>query len=167
MRIVGAISLLVGLVFAPSMSAAESALPSRKPGLWQVKTIIDHRDAQARTVEQCIDGATDEMLQSNAGPIAASACLRRNVTRAENSMSIDSTCTLGGKPATAHAVISGSLDSAYTMQVTSESGDLPGGKMVMMMEAKWLGPCAADQKPGDVIMGNGVKVNIPEMQKQK
>jgi hypothetical protein len=37
--------------------------------------------------------------------------------------------------------------------------------MTMTMEAKWLGPCAADQKPGDVIMSNGVKINIPEMQK--
>jgi len=34
------------------------------------------------------------------------------------------------------------------------------------MAAKWLGPCAADQKPGDMIMGNGFKVNILEMQKR-
>jgi hypothetical protein len=38
--------------------------------------------------------------------------------------------------------------------------------MDMTMEAKWLGPCAADQKPGDIIMSNGVKINIPEMEKR-
>jgi hypothetical protein len=36
----------------------------------------------------------------------------------------------------------------------------------MTMAAKWLGPCAADQKPGDMIMGNGMKMNILEMQKR-
>ena len=29
-----------------------------------------------------------------------------------------------------------------------------------MIEARWLGPCAADQKPGDMILGNGMKINI-------
>jgi hypothetical protein len=52
------------------------------------------------------------------------------------------------------------------MTVTSQSDSLPGGKMSMTMAAKWLGPCAADQKPGDMIMGNGFKMNILEMQKR-
>ena len=51
------------------------------------------------------------------------------------------------------------------MTVTSQSEDSPGGKMIMTMEAKWLGPCAADQKPGDMIMSNGRTINILEMQK--
>jgi hypothetical protein len=37
--------------------------------------------------------------------------------------------------------------------------------MTMTMDAKWLGPCAADQKPGDFIMSNGMKINVPEMEK--
>ncbi len=31
------------------------------------------------------------------------------------------------------------------------------------MEAKWIGPCKADQKPGDMVMPNGTKVNMLEM----
>jgi len=77
-------------------------------------------------------------------------------------MTIDSTCVLDGKPATAHSVITGSFDNAHTMTVTSQRPDIPDGKMTMTMDAKWLGPCAADQKPGDVIMSNGTKINIPE-----
>jgi hypothetical protein len=33
------------------------------------------------------------------------------------------------------------------------------------MAAKWIGPCAADQKPGDMIMANGTKINIMDAQK--
>ncbi len=162
MRIAGAVSLLV-LIGAAPMVAAE--LPSRKPGLWQVKTSIDN-NAPARVVQQCIDAATDQMLQSSAGPFASSACPERDVKRSGASMTIDSTCTVGGKPATAHSVVTGSFDSEYTMTVTSQSEDMPGGKLTMTMEARWLGPCAADQQPGDIVMANGVKINILEVQKR-
>ena len=33
----------------------------------------------------------------------------------------------------------------------------------MTIEAKWLGACKADQKPGDIIMANGMKMNILDM----
>lgn len=163
MRSTEAISLLVFICMAPA-SAAE--LPSRKPGLWQVKTSIEGDHAPDRVIQQCIDAATDQMMQSSAGPFAPAACPERDVQRSENSTTIDFICAVGGKPATAHSVITGSFDSAYTMTVTSQSTEIPDGKMIMTMDAKWLGPCAADQKPGDIIMSNGMKINVPEMEKR-
>jgi hypothetical protein len=154
---------VLGLIYLSNAPAAE--LPSRKPGLWEVRTTIGNSNIP-RLIQQCIDASTDQMLQSNAGPFAASTCREREVERSGNSVIIDSTCTMGGKAATSQAVVTGNFDSQYTMTVTSQSEELPGGKMTMTMEAKWLGPCAADQKPGDVIMSNGVKINIPEMQKR-
>jgi hypothetical protein len=146
------------------MAHAEAAdLPARKPGLWEVKTTVDGH-GRAVTVQQCIDAATDQMLQSNAGPFAAPACPEREVKKSDNGMSIDSRCSFNGKAASARAVITGSFDSAYTMTVTSEGADLPA--MTMTSEGKWLGACAAGQQPGDVVMANGVKVNIPELQKR-
>ena len=35
----------------------------------------------------------------------------------------------------------------------------------MTIEAKWTGPCKSDQKPGDVIMPNGMKMNVGDLQK--
>jgi hypothetical protein len=163
MRFIGAASVLV---FIGTLPAPAAELPSRKPGLWEVKTSIGNSSAPARVVQQCIDAATDQMMQSSAGPFASAACPERKVQSSEGSITIDSTCTFGGKPATAHSVVAGSFDSAYTMTVTAKSEDIPGGKMMMTMEAKWLGPCAADQKPGDVVLGNGVKINLPELQKR-
>ena len=60
--------------------------------------------------------------------------------------------------------LSGSFDSAYTMTVTAEGGAMPAVKMTV--EGKWLSACTAGQQAGDVIMANGVKVNIPELQKR-
>lgn len=159
------VALSIGAVFgvlAASHASAADA-PARKPGLWEVKTAIgDH--GRAVTVQQCIDASTDQMLQSSAGPFSLPACTSREVKTSDSGMTIDSKCKFNGKPASAHADIAGSFDSAYTMTVTAEGSDLPATKMTM--EGKWLGACAAGQQPGDVIMAGGVKVNIPELQKR-
>ena len=85
-------------------------------------------------------------------------------------MIVDAVCKVGDATTTTHSVITGSFDSAYTVNVTSKReggkpipGMPPGGAMQMTIGAKWLGACAADQKPGDMIMGNGTKVNVFEM----
>jgi hypothetical protein len=160
-RLCGAVLILAQAGAAP---AAEQL--SRKAGLWEVTTTIDNSSAPPRVVKQCIDAATDELSQSIAGPFSASVCPDRKVQRAADAVTVDSTCSIAGKPASAHAVITGSFDSAYTMKVTAEGALLPGGKMAMTMAGKWLGACAADQRPGDIIMANGVKINIPDMQKR-
>jgi Protein of unknown function (DUF3617) len=163
MRLAALVAVLVLARGAPAGAAGEL---SRKPGLWEVKTSIDNADAPARVVRQCIDAETDPMLQSVAGPFNPAACESRDVRRAADTTTIDFKCTVAGKPATAHSVVTGSLDSAYTMTVTAQSDGIPKGKMVMTMDGKWLGACAADQKPGDVILSNGVKINILEIQKR-
>jgi hypothetical protein len=35
-----------------------------------------------------------------------------------------------------------------------------------IIEARWTGPCKADQKPGDMIMPNGMKINIKQISRQ-
>lgn len=160
MRHCGAIWIVVMSV-APAFAAD---LPSRKPGLWEVRMGVDGKTA-GMAIQQCIDANTDQMMQSSAGPIAAQACSKRDVQRSGDTITIDSTCVISGKPANAHAVITGSFDSAYTMNVTSQSDAIPTGT-TMTIQGKWLGPCAADQKPGDMIMPGGFKANILELQKR-
>jgi hypothetical protein len=154
-------ALLLTMISAAPASAAD--LPARKPGLWEVKTAIEG-NPRALNVQQCIDASTDQMMQSSTGPFSAAACPDREVKKSDGAMTIDSRCTFSGKQASARAVITGSFDQAYTMTVTAEGGELPAVKMTV--EGKWLGACAADQKPGDVIMPGGVKVNVPELQKR-
>jgi hypothetical protein len=163
MRLAVAIPIL-GVIGAMPASAAE--LPSRKAGLWEIKMSFENRNAPGQVIQQCIDASTDQMMQSGVGSNAQAACSKRDVQRSGSTITIDSTCTVGGKTTNSHTVISGSFDSAYTTTVTSDGEAIPGGKMSMTMAAKWLGPCTGDQKPGDMIMGNGMKINILDMKKR-
>jgi hypothetical protein len=150
------------LVLAGAVPMLAAEMPARKAGLWEIRM-----NGAPMAIQQCIDAATDQMMMSGAGMLAQTACSKRDVERSGATMTIDSVCTYKDKTATSHAVVTGSFDSAYEMTVTSEADGLPGGKMTMTLAAKWLGPCAADQKPGDMIMGGGIKLNILEMQKQR
>jgi hypothetical protein len=158
-----ATSVLVLIFFATPALSAE--LPSRKAGLWEVQTSFENGKIPAQVVRQCVDTATDQMMQSRAANYQQE-CSKRDVQKSAVSTTIDSTCTVGGKTLTSHAVITGSFDSAYTMTVTSQSEGPPAVSRTLTMAAKWIGPCAADQKPGDMIMANGMKINILDAQKR-
>ena len=159
----GAAFILVRTGTVPTLAAE---LPSRKPGLWEIKIALDNRNGTSPAVRQCIDAATDQAMQSNAGAITQVTCAKRDVQRTATGITIDSTCTVAGKTTTSHAVVTGSFDSAYTMTVTSQGDGTPGGGTTRTISAQWLGPCAADQRPGDMIMSNGMKMNIIEMQRR-
>jgi hypothetical protein len=34
-----------------------------------------------------------------------------------------------------------------------------------LIESRWVGPCKAGQRPGDMVMGNGMKMNVLDMMK--
>jgi len=156
-------TLLVSLVAMPALAAE---MPPRKAGLWEVQTA-----GSSGAFRQCIDAATDQMLQARGGAAVGPAgpspqCAKRDVQKSGDTITMDATCTTAGKTVTSHAVVTGSFDSAYTMTVTTQGDGIPGGSRTMTVTAKWLGPCTADQKPGDMIMPNGMKMNILDLQKR-
>jgi hypothetical protein len=155
--------LITALVVTQQAFAAD--LPARKPGLWEIKTTIEGRNPPTQVIKQCIDAATDQMTLSIAGPFSPAVCPKREVKSSGDSITVDSTCTIGKTTATAHATITGSFEGAYTMTVRSEGPGLPGSPMMMTVAGNRLGDCTSEQKPGDIIFGNGRTVNILEATK--
>jgi hypothetical protein len=137
-------------------------MPARKAGQWELKMSFDNGAIPVQTVRQCIDAATDKLMKSDFSASAQESCEKQELSRSGNTLVIDSVCKLGGATSTTHGVVTGSFDSAYTMEITSKAG---GDETHMTIAAKWLGPCAADQRPGDMIMSNGMKMNVLEMTK--
>ena len=64
-----------------------------------------------------------------------------------------------------HAVMSGDFNSAYRMESKSSYNPPLMGRSegTSVVEARWVGPCKADQKPGDMVMPNGMKMNVIDM----
>jgi Protein of unknown function (DUF3617) len=154
---VGRINSALFLVIISATSAIAAELPTRKAGLWDMK--ITTSAGQSVEMQQCTDPTIDEAMQTRSGTGPHGDCPKRDVQRSGSNTTIDSVCTLAGKTLTSHVVVTGSFDSDYTMTVTSQGEAVPAGRTTII-SARWLGPCAADQRPGDVIMPNGMKMNI-------
>jgi hypothetical protein len=153
------VSAGAALLAATAAPAAE--MPTRKAGLWEVSVSLEGRNAPSPAIRQCTDAATDQALQNNAGPAGAPrSCAKRDVNRSGDTVTVDSVCTVGTRTTTSHVVITGNFDSAYTMTITSQTEGAQGGPRTTNMTAKWLGPCAADLKPGDMILPGGRKFNV-------
>jgi hypothetical protein len=165
----GFILSLTALSFLAGPVAAQD-IPARKPGLWQISMNFEGRGAPPQTMKQCIDAQTDKMMNRPGGGMSGGReqCSKQDVQRAGNTIVVDSVCKVGAMTNTSHAVMSGDFNSAYTVQVDSKQEGGPGaGAMRMTMQAKWLGPCEAGQKPGDMIMANGMSINIRDMQQMQ
>jgi hypothetical protein len=160
---------LVLINLAAAVPAVALDLPARKAGLWDIKMAFENRNIPAQNMQQCIDAATDQLMNSIGGNMRQDMCSKQDVQKVGGTIVVDSVCKVGQMTSTSHAVISGDFSSAYTVKVSSKTegasipGMPPGGTSNMTIEAKWSGPCKPDQKPGDIIMGNGQKINVRDM----
>ncbi len=70
---------------------------------------------------------------------------------------------------TSHSEITGDFNSAYTVKTTAHSDHGVAGikDATTTIEAKWLGACKPDQKPGDIVMPGGFKLNVKDAEKLK
>ncbi|TAK48332.1 MAG: DUF3617 family protein [Xanthobacteraceae bacterium] len=159
--------LAMGIVLACLASAAASAaeLPTRKAGLWEMKMAREGAPAAMPVMQHCTDASTDKEMATMFGAMQEQ-CTQRDIRNANGAIVVDSVCSFGPMKSTSHAEITGDFNAAYTVTVKAnvEGGPMPGPS-TMTVEAKWLGPCKADQKPGDIMVpAMNMKMNIKDMQ---
>lgn len=162
-----AATLLLGAAVPTASGAAE--LPTRKPGLWEIRMTEAASKMPGMTMQQCTDETTEKEMLSTFSPTATKeVCSKQDIRKTASGYVAEAICTVNGMSMTSHSDITGDFNSAYTMKVTSQGSGVPSGApldIAMTIEAKWLGPCKPGQKAGDMIMPGGFKMNIKDMQK--
>jgi Protein of unknown function (DUF3617) len=162
------LSLVAWGLLVSSSAAAPAEMPIRKAGLWDMKMVMAGRPTPI-TMQHCTDAATDRLMTSNFGSVGQQECSKRDIQVNGSTVTIDSVCRINGVTMTTHAVASGNFNSAYTVKLTTRRDGGPpaagaAGETNMSVEAKWTGACKGDQKPGDMIMPGGQKINITDLQ---
>jgi hypothetical protein len=163
--------LAAAIAIAMPASAGALDLPARKPGLWEIKMSFEGRNILPQASQHCIDAETDKLMNAIGAARRGENCSKQDIKRVGGEIIVDSVCKFGDATTTSHAVVSGDFSSAYSVKVSSKrEGGRPlpgvpaGGETTMTIDAKWLGACKADQKPGDMIMPGGRKINIRDLQ---
>lgn len=162
MRLVIAISILV---LSPLAFAAPN-MPARKPGLWEISMQMPNLP-QPMVSQQCIDEKTDDLMQQRGQERAQQQCSKNTVRNEGSQVVVDSVCTFDKTTATTHAVFSGDFKSNYRGEISTTYAPPMHGMASsrQILTAKWLGPCKAGQKPGDVTMPGMGSININDMMK--
>ena len=167
------LSLCLGtclLAWLPAPDAGAVEMPVRKAGLWELKMVRTGSPMPEMTMQHCTDESTDKEMSSTFSPMAKDMCSKQDIQKTATGYVTDSVCSVAGASMTSHSDIVGDFNSAYTIKITSHSGGGPAGPprdSTMTVEAKWLGACKPGQKPGDIVMPGGFKLNIKDMEKLK
>lgn len=152
------------------LAASAIEMPTRKAGLWEMKMVRTGMPMPEMTMQHCTDETTDKAMSSSVSPMSKDICSKNDIRKTATGYITDSVCTVSGMSVTSHSETTGDFNSAYTVKVTSHSQGGPANvprDTTMTLEAKWLGACKADQKPGDIVMPGGMKMNVKDMEKLK
>lgn len=158
----------MGLAWAAQAVAVE--LPLRKAGLWEMKPVRTGSPLPEMTMQHCTDATTDKDMATASSPMSKEVCSKRDIQPSASGYVMDSVCSVAGVSMTTHSEITGDFDSAYTIKTSMHSDRAATGlpkDATTTIEAKWLGACKADQKPGDIVMPGGFKLNVKDAEKLK
>ena len=156
--------LLVALLVAGSAAAASYDPPKRKSGLWEMK-MSSGQTKGMQTIQQCVDEKTDDLMRKDVAENQKMQCSKNEMRKEGDKVIAESVCKMENSTAKTRAVFTGRFDSSYNADIkTTYEPPVAGMKEASsMIEAKWLGPCKAGQKPGDISMPG--MPNIDEMRK--
>lgn len=157
-------------------AAKKSSLPARKSGLWEVTVRSDDLVLKSAgqgpqrplTVRQCTSPEAEPVMLTSIMP-GQDDCHGLKVARRTKGAGYDITtaCYVHENRLNARMELLGDLQSAYngTYNVTYPQTPFNNtGRMVF--EGRWLGPCSAGQRPGDMVLPNGVTVNVVDDRKR-
>ena len=147
--LIGTATIVAGLAFAGT------PVPHQKDGLWESSATMSGRPY---TTQSCVTEESQAQMSAFSSQMRQRNCSSSGITHnLDGSWTSTSTCKFGpGMVRTTHAHIAGDLNTRYVMTVFAEGSARPEVTMTMT----WLGPCKPGMRGGDVIMANGMKMNV-------
>lgn len=144
-----------------SVATAEE-LPLRKAGLWKVN--MSSGDGESISSEECVDAASDRAMQKMGQGMAGTTCSKNEVKRTASGYVVASECTFGESKMISTATFTGDFQSSYEGKIESSFTPpfMGQGKSSSTLRGTYAGPCAAGQKPGDIVV-NGQKLNVHDL----
>lgn len=158
--------LAAATVFATGVAAQD--MPKMKAGLWETSTATaSQHDAKSRsrTTTMCVNEAVQKEMMTFSQRMGAKCS--KNITRRDGNKFIgEAECQFGTSVMKSQTIATFSSDTSY--RVESHSTFTPPianmSESKATQEAKYIGPCPAGMKPGDMNMGGRI-INITDMTK--
>lgn len=156
--VVAALAVLTAI----GMSAASAqSFPKMKAGMWESTTKSDQPGGTMPTTLMCIDDSVIEPMMKLGQGMAQGMCSKNESSISGNKVTGNVECKIANSTIRSKSVTTFNGDSGYRTE-TKSTYDPPlfGTKeAATVTEAKYIGPCKAGMKPGD-ISSNGMTINV-------
>jgi hypothetical protein len=166
LAVAGALLIWVGAM----QPAAAAELPLRKAGLWEIKIKLTGGAAPTAVMKHCTDETTDRQMSTMFNPLAPQPCPNNDIQKQADRTTVDSVCRTDNRSVTLHSDITGGFTTSYKVVTETKTQEEPDSEPTvtnMTLEGRYLGACKSDQKPGDVVMAGGLRVNVKSMDKYR
>ncbi len=155
--IAGGVALTIaGVALAQGLTA-----PTRKPGFWEQTITMETGRGMVMKSQLCTDATVEKKMSVMGQSMAGSSCSKNDIRKTPTGFAFDSVCNIAGQTTTSSGVATGDFQNGYRIDTVSKSGS--GRESKMHIEGKWVGPCPAGRKPGDMVMPGGMVVNVANM----
>jgi hypothetical protein len=166
-RIVVAAMLVAGF----ASSALAQSFPKIKAGLWENTVLRDGTNTKKDSNEpitstMCIDDTIMEQMMKMGQGMSQKMCSKNTTQVSGNKMTGSVECKMGNSTISSTSTTTFNSDTSYRTESKSVyNPPLYGMKeTVTVSSAKYVGPCKAGMKPGD-INTMGITMNILDMNK--
>lgn len=156
-------------VASTGQAVTASAPPARRAGLWEQSMA---RDGVASSfmgrMRFCVDPAREGRLSLMAGAMGRRGCGQHAYVRTAAGYSFEVTCRLPGSGTmVSKGAMTGDLNRAYKVHIETDVSGAAlaamNGRHVTDIAADFLGPCPAGMAPGDIVLGNGMKIDAARL----
>jgi len=150
----------------PAYAASTLEVPPLRPGLWEATTASANRSQpQPAVTRMCIDKQTQRRVLEQLAFAAPRMCSRNQYGMRGGRFMTDSSCTLGASTIEGRTETTFLRDTAYRTEVVGRVG--PTGRVAetqtTVIDGRHVGPCPAGMKPGDLILPNGLTLNLVQL----
>ena len=154
---------------AAAKKAPNNPLPARKSGLWEVTLRSDTPGPrQGQTVQQCTSAEAERVMLMSIVP-GQENCRETTVARRAKGAGYDmrTVCYVHDNRVEARMELTGDLQSAYAGRFSVKYSQTPlRDPGPTAFEGRWLGACQPGQRPGDMVLPNGITVNVVDDKKR-
>ena len=150
----------------PAYAASTLEVPPLRPGLWEATTASANRSQpQPAVTRMCIDKQTQRRVLEQLAFAAPRMCSRNQYGMRGGRFMTDSSCTLGASTIEGRTETTFLRDTAYRTEVVGRVG--PTGRVAetqtTVIDGRHVGPCPAGMKPGDLVLPNGLTLNLVQL----
>ena len=141
---------------APAAGLPLLARPHPKAGLWRTTVTTNAGPGVSMTGELCLDASNEDAAFSSTGRGVSKDCEPFKYQGAPGGgFGFSTVCHVGKRTVTTSGVATGDFKNAYSVDLATRMEPAPPGlpaQMSTAIRAKWVGPCPAGTKPGQVSM---------------